>query len=428
MPFSKKSGAHAAGRSKKAKGNNPKNKDAGVRSGTQFAYEFDKEEMGSGATIPIPAVDTGYSRYNAGNTYSSGSHSKKHKKKWSTKRKVVTVLLVIVAIVAAAAIAGALYLNNLNSILKGSNSEENAQIADSLAPSVGDDPFYMVLLGCDDREGVEGARSDTTILARVDPGNAEVTLLSIPRDTAINYGDYGTVKFNAAYAYDGTSGTINATSQLCGVKISHYAEVHFEDLVDLIDYMGGVEVDVPMDIDDADAGGKLKAGKQTLNGTQAMIFARSRSYASGDFQRTTNQRLLIEAMVKKLMSMSATDMPGVIERMAKCITTDYDVSSLIALAGKFKDSSDMTVYSALMPNTTATGSDGASYVVADTKKLTKMMQVIDQGGDPSTVVSDDSTVTSSKEAKKKGTESYVNKGDGMPDAGAESAVTGIAAN
>lgn len=428
MPFSKKSGAHAAGRSKKAKGVTKKNTDAGVRSGTQFAYEFDKEEMDSGATIPIPAVDTGYSRYNAGNTYSSSSHSKKHKKKWSTKRKVVTVLLVIVAILAAVAVAGALYLNNLNSILKGSDSEENAQIADSLAPSVGDDPFYMVLLGCDDREGVEGARSDTTILARVDPGNATVTLLSIPRDTAINYGDYGTVKFNAAYAYDGTSGTINAASALCGVKISHYAEVHFEDLVDLIDYMGGVEVDVPMDIDDADAGGKLKAGKQTLNGQQAMIFARSRSYASGDFQRTTNQRLLIEAMVNKLMSMSATDMPGVIEKMAKCITTDYDVSSLIALAGKFKDADNMTVYSALMPSTTATGSDGTSYVVADTKKLTKMMKVIDQGGDPSTVVSDDSTVSSSKEAKKKGTESYVNKGDGLPDAGAESTSTASTGN
>lgn len=423
MPFSRKPGAHAAGRSKKAKGVAPKKNDAGVRSGTQFAYEFDKEEMGSGATVPIPAVDTGYSRYNAANAYSSASHSKKKKGKWSTKRKVLTVFLIIAAVLAAAGIAGALYLNNLNSILKGNDSEENAQIADSLAPSVGDDPFYMVLLGCDDREGVEGARSDTTILARVDPGNATVTLLSIPRDTAINYGSHGTVKFNAAYAYDGTSGTINATSQLCGVKISHYAEVHFEDLVDLIDYMGGVEVDVPMDIDDADAGGKLKAGKQTLNGQQAMIFARSRSYASGDFQRTTNQRLLIEAMMTKLMSMSATDLPGVIQKMAKCVTTDYDVSSLIGLAGKFKDANNMTVYSALMPSSTATGSDGASYVVADTKKLTQMMKVIDSGGDPSTVESDDSTVSSSKEAKKKGTESYVNKGDGIPDAGAESAAS-----
>ena len=227
------------------------------------------------------------------------------------------MLAVIVLLIAGASAAAALYVNNLNSILKGSDAQENAQVADSLAPAVSGEPFYMLLLGCDDRDGVEGARSDTTILARIDPGNAKVTLLSIPRDTAINYGNYGTVKFNAAYAYDGASGTIDATSALCGVKISHYAEVHFDALVDLIDYMGGVEVDVPMDIDDADAGGSLKAGKQTLNGEQAMIFARSRSYASGDFQRTTNQRLLIEAMVQKLMKTPATDMPGMVQKLCQ---------------------------------------------------------------------------------------------------------------
>lgn len=411
MPFSKRSSAHSAGRRANAKGVTPKATDAGVRSGTQSAYEFDKEDVASGATIPIRPVQTGYSRYNA----TSGKAARKRGKK---KRKtLIIVLAVIVLLIAGASAAAALYVNNLNSILKGSDAQENAQVADSLAPAVSGEPFYMLLLGCDDRDGVEGARSDTTILARIDPGNAKVTLLSIPRDTAINYGNYGTVKFNAAYAYDGASGTIDATSALCGVKISHYAEVHFDALVDLIDYMGGVEVDVPMDIDDADAGGSLKAGKQTLNGEQAMIFARSRSYASGDFQRTTNQRLLIEAMVQKLMKTPATDMPGMVQKLAKCVTTDYDISSLVGLASKFQSAGSVTMYSALMPSTTATSStDGGSYVVANVQQLAQMMKVIDEGGDPSTVATDDSTVSSSAEAQEKGTESYVNTGDGLSGA------------
>lgn len=424
MPFSKRPGAHAAhaaGHGKKAKGVSSTSHDAGVRSGTQFAYDFDKEEIGDAKTIPIRPL-----QQTATGGAASGAAAVPLKKNGKPKMKkgkkiALTILLVVVAILAVAGAAGALYVNNLNNILHGSDSEEKSQIADSLAPTVGDDPFYMVLLGCDDREGVDGARADTTILARVDPGHAKVTLLSIPRDTAINIEGHGVQKFNAAYAFDGTSGAIDATSKLCGVKISHYAEVHFDHLIELIDYMGGVEVDVPMDIDDADAGGKLKAGKQTLSGQQAMIFARSRSYATGDFQRTTNQRILIEAALKKLMSMSATDLPGTINKMATCVTTDYDVSSLISLAGKFKDTDKLTIYSALMPSKEASGSDGSSYVVADTKKLEKMMKVIDSGGDPATVESNDNTVTSSKEAKKKGAESYVNTGtddtgdDTVPD-------------
>ncbi|MGI6590056.1 MAG: LCP family protein [Eggerthellaceae bacterium] len=413
MPFSKNRGAHAAGRQKKAKGVTSTSKDAGTRSGTQFVYDFDKEDIASGATVPIPAVANAQSSYKAGASADDQPLRKNGKPKMKRKKKIALIVILVVALLLAAfAVAATLYLNNLNSILRGGDSEEQSQIADSLAPSVGDEPFYMLLIGCDDREGVSGARADTTILARIDPGNCKVTLLSIPRDTAINIEGHGVQKFNAAYAFDGTSGTIDAASKLCGVKISHYAEIHFEDLIDLIDYMGGVEVDVPMDIDDADAGGSLKAGKQTLNGEEAMIFARSRSYATGDFQRTTNQRLLIEACLKKLMSMSATDLPGVITKMAKCVTTDYDVSSLIALAGKFKDTDKLTVYSALLPSNTVEGSDGGSYVEVDTETLTKMMKVIDSGGDPSTVSSNDQTVSSSKEAKKKGAESYVNTGTG----------------
>jgi LCP family protein required for cell wall assembly len=420
MPFSKRSGAHAAGHGKKAKGVSSTSHDAGVRSGTQFAYDFDKEEAGAGKTVPLTPLQQAATDGAAGAVAVPLKKNGKPKMK-KGKKIALAIILVVAAILAVAGVAGALYVNNLNNILQGSDSQEKAQIADSLAPTEGDNPFYMVLLGCDDREGVEGARADTTILARVDPGKAKVTLLSIPRDTAINIEGHGVQKFNAAYAFDGTSGAIDATSKLCGVKISHYAEVHFDHLIELIDYMGGVEVDVPMDIDDADAGGKLKAGKQTLSGEQAMIFARSRSYATGDFQRTTNQRILIEAALKKLMSMSATDLPGVINKMATCVTTDYDVNSLITLAGKFKDTDNLTIYSALMPSKEASGSDGASYVVVDTKKLEKMMKVIDSGGDPATVESNDNTVTSSKEAKKKGTESYVNTGtddtgdDTVPD-------------
>lgn len=344
--------------------------------------------------------------YSAGNAsgqhgdysrYSADYSSKSHKKRMGRGKKVLVICLVVLAcLIGGGGIATALYVNNLNSNLQNKDAKEAAEIKDSLAPAVSNEPFYMLLIGCDDRDGVDGARADTTILVRVDPANAKVTLVSIPRDTAITISGYGTQKFNAAYTYGGASGTIDAASQLCGVKISHYAEVHFDNLVDLINYMGGVTVDVPIAIDDDDAGGSLSAGVQTLNGEEAMIFARSRSFVTGDFQRTTDQRILIEAAINKIMSMPATDLPGLITKMSQCVTTDYNVTDLISLASAFQNKGNITMYSAMLPSTTA-DLNGVSYVVADTTTLKKMMSIIDSGGDPSTVATD-YTVESSSES------------------------------
>ena len=204
-------------------------------------------------------------------------------------------------------------------------------------------------------------------------------------------------KFNAAYNYNGAQGAIKAANELLGVQMSHYVEIDFSGLVDLIDEVGGVEVDVPMKIEDADAGGKLEAGEQTLNGEQALVFARSRSYTTGDFQRSANQRLLVEAFIEKVLSMPPADIPGLVKQAAKCITTDMSLTDIIGYIQKFQDADGLTIYSAMIPSTTA-DSDGVSYVVCDVEALKEMMAVVNEGGDPSTVVTDN-TITSSEEAE-----------------------------
>ncbi|MBO4365411.1 MAG: LCP family protein [Eggerthellaceae bacterium] len=336
---------------------------------------------------------------------------------------IVAVLLLALVLVGAGA-ATALYMNQLNNKISNQDEEQAEAIDAVLEPTnvpegadVSDEPFYMMLIGSDTRHDEWGQRSDTNIVARVDPGNATITLISIPRDTAIYLDDYGMVKFNAAYNYYGTAGTIQAASDLLGVGISHYAEIDFEGLVNLIDSVGGVEVDVPMRIEDADAGDLVvEAGEQTLDGEHALIFARSRSYTTADFQRTTNQRLLVEAFVKKVMGLPATELPGVIQTAAGAVTTDLTVSEIIGYAMKFKNADEITMYSVLMPLTTEM-IDGVDYVVCDTATLAEVMAVIDAGGDPSTVTSD-FTITSSAEAEEKGESGipvYVKTDDGNDD-------------
>ena len=299
-------------------------------------------------------------------------------------------------------------MNQLNQQISNQDEEQAEAIDAVLKPTevpqgadVSDEPFYMMLIGSDTRYDEWGQRSDTYIVARVDPGNATVTLISIPRDTAIYLDDYGMVKFNAAYNFYGTAGTIQAASDLLGVGISHYAEVDFEGLVNLIDAVGGVEIDVPMRIEDADAGDVVvEAGQQTLDGEHALVFARSRSYTTADFQRTTNQRLLVEAFVNKVMSLPATELPGVVKTAASAVTTDLTVSEILGYANKFKNADEVTMYSVLMPLTTQE-IDGIDYVVCDTETLAQVMAVIDSGGDPSTVTTD-FTITSSEQAEAMG--------------------------
>ena len=101
-----------------------------------------------------------------------------------------------------------------------------------------------------------------------------MTLISIPRDTKVEY-QGETMKINAAHTYGGAAGMVEAVSDLCGVDISHYAEISFDGMVQLVDALGGVEVNVPDKIDDPKAGEMaIEPGLQTLDGAR-----RSRSAA-----------------------------------------------------------------------------------------------------------------------------------------------------
>lgn len=312
----------------------------------------------------------------------SSNYNHKRAKKGSSGKKVaiavVCLLLVALAGVGAAAV---LYLGNISDNLSGRHTEqEKFEIQEALVESSFDQPFYMMLMGGDGREELN-ARTDTNILCRIDPINKQVTMLSIPRDTKITY-EGSTMKFNAAFVYGGIAGAIQAASSLTGADISHYAFVDFEGFVALVDAVGGVEVDVPVEIDDWDAGGHLLAGPQTLNGEDALVFARSRAYADGDFTRASNQRLLIEALVKKVLSLPPTELLGVIQQAASCVETDLSLFDIGGLAMQFKDG--MTIYSAMVPSTTAM-IDDISYVICDQPTLDRMMEIIDAGGDPNTV-------------------------------------------
>ena len=260
--------------------------------------------------------------------------------------------------------------------------EEQQSVNGTLSWSVPGMPYYVLALGSDGRDDVSGERSDTMILIRIDFWGGKVTMLSIPRDTMIELDGYGTQKINAAYAFGGPGGAVRAVSELCGVGVNHVAVVHLDELAGLVDYLGGVTVNVPEAAYDPEHTGiDLGAGTQTLDGATAVAWARTRyGYARGDFQRQENQRILMEAIINRMLSLSSREVPGALEYVGDLIGTDLRCYDLVPLFARFKLAGPQ-VYSTSVPSTTET-IDGVSYVIADEASLEQLMRTINAGGDP----------------------------------------------
>jgi LCP family protein required for cell wall assembly len=330
---------------------------------------------------------------------SSAVIAKSHKAR--RKKRIIVVVSCIVALFLLAGCAFAAYVSQINNKLtKGDKTTEELEaiesaIATSYETSL-NEPFYMMLIGTDKRVNDEsmGARSDTNIIVRVDPTTYTATLVSIPRDTKIEIEGYGTQKFNAAYAFNGAAGAIEAAEELLDIEISHYAEVNFGELANLIDAIGGVTVTVEEGegVDDEkcdDYDGNhyvIEEGEQTLTGAEALTFSRSRQYPTGDFIRQKHQRQVIEAVANKITSLSIDKIPGVVSAACDCVTTDLNVLDIIGLAQKFSEADEVTIYSAMLPSYTQ-NINGISFVINDTDLTKEMMQKVAAGEDPSGIVS-----------------------------------------
>ncbi len=317
------------------------------------------------ATLP-PSDAVRYARGNYGSG-ASGNLARRAKKGPSAGKRVAIVLGCIVGALLVAALAFALWFTtSLNKALAPAD-EELAQVNQYLVPAALDQPFYMLLLGSDSREDSgtseridqsgDNQRSDVIMLVRVDARNRQVTLVTVPRDTPYTLQDGSVVKINELYNIGGAAASIKGVSELTGVGISHYAEVHVSELQAIVDTVGGVDVyvDRPLDVMDTLTGKKssIEEGWQTLDGKQAQVFARARrQYADTaegqDYHRQSNVRTLAEAIVKKALSRPLPELPGVVLDLAQYVTTDLKAGDLVQLAPMFAGGS-LTMYSCCGP-------------------------------------------------------------------------------
>ena len=320
------------------------------------------------------------------------------KRKRSRRIKGVLIALVTAATLVVGA-AGAYYLwfmSSLNGALGGDD-----QASQVLSKRIGDEPFYMLLLASDSRRDEHkpnaGQQTDVMILMRVDAKNHTFTMLSIPRDTRYVQEDGSVVKMNALYNIGGVSKAIEGVSKLTGVPISHYAMVYMSDCKSIVDDLGGVEIDVPIEINNNDPETEenvnIQPGLQMLDGRQAQAFAISRHEAtsgSQDAYRQSKIRTLIEAIVSKVIDRPAFEIPGTVISLAGYVETDMSAEELVDLAVEFATGSGgVKIYQASGPSEGGLDEEVGLWLCYENPEgWAEVVSVMDSGGDPSTVTYD----------------------------------------
>ena len=197
---------------------------------------------------------------------------------------------------------------------------------------VEDGPFNVLVLGADERpESAEmGSRTDTIMLVRVDPKTGDIRLLSVPRDLLVEVAPGEKNRINAAYNFGGIEQTVTAFEGYSGVDVDHYAVVDFEGFRDVINAMGGVEVDVA---DEVPPKYGIEDGLQTLNGQQALFFARYRGTAGGDLERIKRQQQMVAALRSQAFSLNTVrQLPTIVRVANRNVQTDLDLGQGVTFA------------------------------------------------------------------------------------------------
>ncbi len=204
------------------------------------------------------------------------------------------------------------------------------------------DKATILIMGVDVREDDVG-RSDTLMVATVDPHTDQATLLSIPRDTRVMLYGYGFDKINAAYAYGGEPLTEKTVENFLGIDIDHYVIVNVRSFVKIIDAIGGIDIYVPkrMYYEDPwdDDGGlviDIYPGRQHMDGKTAVTYVRYRD-EEGDIGRVKRQQQFMEACLDKVTSPEIiTHIPDIIREVMSAVDTDMSFRELLGLAGALK--------------------------------------------------------------------------------------------
>lgn len=263
-----------------------------------------------------------------------------HRKKMRRRIILLVVEIILLAVLGAAAYA----MSKLDKMDYQTVNEKNLEIYHDTG-----DYTNIALFGLDARDGTVGAGnlSDCIMIASIDNKTSEVKIISVYRDTLTQQQDGTYEKANAAYSFGGPEEAIALLNRNFDLDIRKYMSVNFNALADVIDLLGGVEIDLTDEevywcngycTETSKVVGRettelTAPGLQTLDGIQAVSYARIRYAGNGtDFERTGRQRIVLNEIVKKAKSASLPTLNKIIDEVLPQVSTNLSTSDFVGLA------------------------------------------------------------------------------------------------
>jgi len=205
----------------------------------------------------------------------------------------------------------------------------------------GTERVNILLLGGDSRglKATEKPRSDTMMIASIDPVTKKATLLSVLRDTYGEIPGHGRDRINTAITVGGPELAMQTISNLTGLEVQYYVYTDFQGFIALIDKLGGIEFEVEKRMyyrdthDDPMYWIDLKPGLQKLDGKTALAYVRFRHDALSDYTRTERQRNFLAALADKMKSTwSLIRLPALLDSIKPYVETNIGLDEMLKLA------------------------------------------------------------------------------------------------
>lgn len=343
-------------------------------------HNKNKHTRGGNTTRKRSAVNTREKQYDYGYEEESQAVRKKKKKKGNglskkqlaKKRRRKIVLFVAEVVVLLLLIIVYWGMSKVSDIQYVEINEDEIEIADEVqqAEESGAMKGYMnvALFGVDSTTGEleKNTRTDTMIIASINLDTKQVKLVSLYRDTYLNLGTDVYAKANAAYAKGGAKQAMSMLNMNLDMNIKYFVTSGFDALIDVVDAVGGIEVDVQESEivhlnsyqvsicgkpdGTLNAAGEPNyyaepyveytpvehAGLQTLNGLQATAYCRIR-YVGNDFARTNRQRSVLEKVAKKAITLNPAKLNAIAEAVFPKISTNFTLSEIVSLMSGVSD-------------------------------------------------------------------------------------------
>jgi LCP family protein required for cell wall assembly len=323
--------------------------------------------------------------------------------------KIVSMLLLLSLL--SVGVGGYIYLKSLNPLdvsLMNKNSEnKNSEAIQKI---------NILVLGVDETSPTDPRRSDTMILLSYNPKTNKAYILSIPRDTMIKLDKYGTQKINAAYPIGGPQLAMDMVSQLIGEPVDYYVKIGYEGFKQLVDDLGGVEMNVPVDMNYDDYAGNLhihlKKGVQLLDGEKALQLVRFRhGYAEQDLERVKVQREFLLAMFEKAKNPSTLlKINRILKTINQYVETNIPPVTMLKYADYILKLDKENIKTATLPGTPQYV-NGIAYYITDPQEIQEFIANLDSNVDDKT----------NEVAVNKNIKIEVLNGGGIPGAAAKTA-------